>query len=123
MKNEAKSPIRVNVLGVDYAVEFRMKSEDSDLERADGYCDTSTKSIVVRGYTEEEKKDPLSLKNLEQYQKKVVRHELVHAFLYESGLSVNTNGVDSWASNEEMTDWIAIQGPKLYEAWKEAEAL
>ena len=36
--------------------------------------------------------------------KKVIRHELVHAFLFESGLSVN-----SWADNEEIVDWIAIQ--------------
>lgn len=24
---------------------------------------------------------------------------------------------------EEIVDWIAIQGPKLYKAWQEADAL
>ena len=43
----------------------------------------------------------------------VLVHELVHAFLYESGLSINSLSPSGWASNEEMTDWMAIQGPKL----------
>lgn len=113
----------VNVLGVLYTIEFREKSKDSYLEQADGYCDSSTKSIVVREYTEEERKDPRSLGNLDAYAKKVVRHELVHAFLYESGLSVNGADSQAWPTNEEMVDWIAIQGPKILNAWKEADAL
>jgi hypothetical protein len=36
---------------------------------------------------------------------------------------MNSNGSDSWATNEEMVDWIAIQGPKIYSAWKDASAL
>lgn len=113
----------VRVLGVEYAIEFLTKEKDPALECSDGYCDTSTKCLVVRDYTEEEAKEPLSLKNLDAYKKKVLRHELTHAFLYESGLSNNANGCDCWPTNEEMVDWMAIQGPKLYAVWKEAGAL
>ena len=55
--------------------------------------------------------------------KKVLRHEIVHAYLCESGLEHCSLGEDSWATNEEMVDWMAIQGPKLYKAWEEAGAL
>ena len=46
-------------------------------------------------------------------QKHVLRHELIHAFLFESGLDQNSNLCESWAINEEMVDWMAIQMPKI----------
>jgi hypothetical protein len=54
-------------------------------------------------------------------QKETIRHEILHAFFSESGLSDSTFAYDGgWAQNEEMVDWIAIQGPKIYKAWLEA---
>ena len=56
--------------------------------------------------------------------KKILRHEIVHAFLHQSGLSENAGVYKSaWPGNEEMVDWFAIQGTKIYKAWKEAGAL
>ena len=55
--------------------------------------------------------------------KQTLRHEIVHAFLGESGLSNNSNSIDAWARNEEVVDWFAIQGPKIYKAWQEAGAV
>lgn len=43
---------------------------------------------------------------------------IIHAFLHESGLDVC-----SWAHNEEMVDWLAIQFPKLYEAFLQADCI
>lgn len=61
---------------------------------------------------------------IELAEKQTIRHELVHAFLDESGLQENSNQFEgSWATNEEMVDWIALQGPKIYEAWRTAGAL
>lgn len=57
------------------------------------------------------------------YIKKVKRHEIIHAFLFESGLSECSYKSDEWAKNEEMVDWFAHQGLKLYKAWKEADAI
>lgn len=37
---------------------------------------------------------------------------------YEAGLEVC-----SWAHNEEMVDWLAIQFPKLYEAFLQADCI
>ncbi len=52
-------------------------------------------------------------------QEETLRHEIVHAFLYESGL----NNSSDWARNEEIVDWIAVQGLKIVKAWKEAGVL
>ncbi len=47
------------------------------------------------------------------------RHEIIHAFLFESGLAENSE----WAQNEEMVDFFAIQFPKLMEVFKNADAI
>lgn len=56
--------------------------------------------------------DEHTIRNLEDFRKKVTRHELIHAFLYESGLHEQCY----WATNEEIVDWIAIQLPKIFRA-------
>ena len=56
---------------------------------------------------------------MESFRKKVARHEIIHAFLYESGLSHNSE----WANNEEMIDWIAIQFSKMLKAFEEIECI
>ena len=61
---------------------------------------------------------------VEEAVKQTLRHELVHAFYYESGLGSSSFKVDApWAEIEEMVDWVATQGLKLYKAWQEAGAL
>lgn len=46
---------------------------------------------------------------------KVIRHELVHAFILESGLCECC----TWAENEELVDWIARQFPKMNKVFSE----
>ena len=105
----------VNVLGTDYTVEKFKRAYDECLCDCDGYCDKTSKRIVVA-----EKDSVCNLDDFECHQKKVLRHEIVHAFLYESGLWQSSYGSKCWAQNEEMVDWIAIQEPKLNKAFKEA---
>lgn len=112
--------MRINILGSKWKIKEKTDEEDPILETADGYCDHSIKTIVLR----EMHPDKDSLKDLGAYRKKVLRHEIVHAFLHESGLAENAHTpYSSWAKNEEMVDWIALQGPKLHKAWKDANAL
>ena len=47
----------------------------------------------------------------------------MHAFLNESGLIDNAFYDGSWATNEEMVDWIALQMPKIVKACEEVGAL
>lgn len=42
---------------------------------------------------------------------------------YESGLWENSGTADAWGQDETITDWIAIQAPKLFKAFQEACAL
>ncbi len=105
----------VNILGQEYEIIKRNKAEDLKLECSDGYCETYSKKLVINDF--EPDKDTVEKSDL--YKEKVIRHEIIHAFLHESGLDSNSD----WARNEEIVDWIAIQGLKLYKAWKEAGAV
>lgn len=107
--------MKINVLSTDYAIEDRFACEDSLLAENSGYCDDSVKKIVLRVQDPEQD----SKKDLEAVRRKVLRHETVHAFLCESVLTE----CNDWAQNEEFVDWLAIQGPKIYNAWKEAGAV
>lgn len=116
----------VNVLGTEYTITVKKYDEDEAFGRRtiDGYCDSGTKDIVVcdmttyKGWEHEPEETAIAA------QKETIRHEIVHAFLDESGLGDSSLNLDSaWAKNEEMVDWIAIQGPKIYKAWMEAGAL
>lgn len=104
----------VDVLGTKYEIIESDCISDDNLNNNDGYCDFSTKKIVIDTF----KNTPGSMEDLEKYRRQVIRHELVHAFLFESGLDAS-----SWGKNEEIVDWIAIQFLKLFEAFEKVEAL
>lgn len=96
------------MLGTEYTIKQSNKVDDPNLEKNDGYCDVTTKTIVIDTFQD----TPDSKKDLDEYRKMVIRHELVHAFLFESGLDSC-----SWAADEEIVDWIAVQFPKLVDAF------
>lgn len=110
--------MKLNILGAVYSVTVSNDSKEPRLNGCDGFCDETTKEIFADDY--QSYSDDLSSKrNLKLQKKKVIRHEIVHAFLFESGLAENS----PWAQNEELVDWIAMQGPKILKAWQEAGAL
>lgn len=106
----------VNILGTQYKILIIDKNDYRSEENTDGWCDSSSKEILLYNYIQSID----SVKDLEAYQRKVLRHEIIHAFLYESGLWQNAYGSKCWAKNEEMVDWMAIQEPKIHKAFKEA---
>ena len=116
----------VNVLGTEYKITVKKYDEDEAFAQRsiDGYCDSFVKEIVIcdistyKGWENEPKK------TCEIAERQTLRHEIVHAFLHESGLDYSAHSEnDSWAKNEEMVDWIALQGEKIHKAWREAGAL
>ena len=106
-----------DVLGTKYTISIVLREEDKFLSRIDGYCDKTSKKIVVRA-----KDESFELDDYEVYKKTCLRHEIVHAFLFESGLHQNFHH-DEWGHEETMVDWIATQFPKLYKAFKETDCL
>lgn len=109
-------PWSVDVLGTRYNIKsVDRNTDDKRLEGANAYCDYYAKEIVAIKYEETEE----SFKDIPAFNRKTLRHEIVHAFLAESGLRRNCN----WACEEEMVDWIAIQFPKMLKAFQEANAI
>lgn len=111
----------VNVLGTEYKIIFADENEKPRLKtmECDGYMDQSIKEIVIAKFEQ----DGRSLEDLNDYTKKVLRHEIIHAFFYESGMWNNSGTSEAWGQDETITDWIAIQSPKIFQAFKEAECL
>ena len=111
----------VNILGTAYTIDVKAYNDDPAFtERSiDGYCDNLTKKIVVcdmdtwPGF----EKEPEDVRRAAERQ--AMRHEIVHAFFGECGLSecaLQYNG--AWSKNEEMIDWIANVGEKIYAVWE-----
>lgn len=103
----------VSVLGTDYTVWDATQKEDPVLQDNDGYCDYSVHMCVVNAQMGDE---PDSLKDMGARRRMVTRHELIHAFLFESGLGPECE----WAC-EEMVDWLARQYPKIAAAFQKLE--
>lgn len=110
----------ISVLGTKYLIKYATSEEYHELKEMDGFTDTSTNTIVVDNMQTIEG-EVGSKADLERYRNQVVRHEIIHAFLHESGLGNNTLSFSNWAVNEEMVDWFALQSPKIYMAFVEAD--
>ena len=109
--------MKINILGSEWTIIERPEAEDKRLDGCDGYCDWTTREIVV------EREMQGNLGDMEAYIRKVKRHEIVHAFLEESGLAECSGTSGAWAMNETMVDWIARMGEKIYKAWSDAGAI
>ena len=102
--------MKVNVLGTVYKIKYI-----PSLDGRGGETDFYTKEIRISEQEDvpaEYKKD-----NLKEMQRHVLRHELIHAFLFESGMDQSSAAHEAWAVNEEMIDWMAIQMPKIMAAY------
>lgn len=116
----------VNILGTDYKITIKKYDEEPYFEKngIDGYCDEHTKEIVICDMKTYKGWEDATEEEVKIRQKETLRHEIVHAFFRESGLSDSSFTVEgAWAKNEEMVDWFALQGPKIYKAWKKVDAI
>lgn len=109
--------MKINILGSEWTVMERSEADDPRLKDCDGYCDWTTREIVV------EREINGNLGDMDAYVRKVKRHEIVHAFLAECGLYECSGETEAWAMNETMVDWFARMGTKIYKAWICADAL
>ena len=104
----------INILGTTWKVITSDSGKNPILEEADGYCDGTLKECVIKNIIPTHD----TAGNLEEHRKRITRHEIIHAFLFECGLSS-----ESWAANEEIVDWIARQFPKLLQVFSELGVL
>lgn len=103
-----------NILGTEYQVNIKERQTDPKLDTRDGYTDLSVKKIVVADV--EKEKDDNSSEDVSFYRKEVIRHETIHALFYESGMN-------DWASDELLVEYLAIQIPKIIKVWKDLNVL
>lgn len=102
----------VSVLGTTYSVKYQTPEENSKLNGNDGLAELYSKEIILNPIVA----DADSFNNLYEYANKTVRHELIHAFLFESGLW-------KYSKDEVLVDMLAIQMPKMVKAMQEAGCL
>lgn len=112
----------VTILGTKYTIEKKRYSDDLHFEEehADGYCDDIVKKIVYCDMSTYPGWEKDAAERCLAAEKHTLRHEVIHAFLSESGLEASS-GVwqNGWALNEEMVDWMALQFPKILDVYKE----
>lgn len=96
-----------NILGTVYILNYDDKR--CDQQDANGLCEVYSKEILLSldGY-----EDDNAFKNIEEYYKKVLRHELIHAFLHEMGLR-------KYFEDETLVDALAIKMPQIMELMEE----
>ena len=106
----------VDILGTNYTIHYDVEPKaDKTLKKNKGwysYCNSEKKSITLSTRIG-------GVENNKLFYAINIRHEIIHAFLYESGLDTSSGSVDSWATNEEMVDWLAMQWPKIQAIFKQ----
>src|SRR5574344_71253 len=113
----------ISVLGIEWQICIYKETDkiDRDIKGSEGACDTTGKNIRINcGYMYDIGND---VNDITVEMNLALRHEIIHAFLYESGLEESSCSTDAWATNEEMVDWFAHQFPKICEVYKELDIL
>lgn len=110
--------MKINILGSEWDVEYRNADIDPILQDENGgYTDPSINLIVISNKGKDD-----NVVDFGKIQKRYLRHEIIHAFLFESGLGFNLEHCE-FGHEETMIDWLAIQFPKILEVFKEADCL
>ena len=110
--------MKINISGSEWTIQYRDVETDPILLNGNGgYTDPSVNLIVIAN---RKKSDDVA--DFKEIQKRYLRHEIVHAFLYESGLGADFAHPE-FGHEETMINWIAIQFPKILEVFNEADCL
>lgn len=100
--------MKIDILGTSYKITHDLLRDDRD-----GECNIVSKTIRIKPVEQMSGDNDAERIYIRD---KVTRHEIIHAFLDESGL-------DSYSDDETLVDWIANQLPKMLDAMRAAGAL
>lgn len=107
---------KITVLGQEYTILQHTQDDDPKLKECHGYHEPHSKKIVVdSGLEEASAKDSLGAEHVDVYVRHVYRHEIMHAFFTESGISYR------YEDDEEdfLVDWISTMYPKMKKIFAE----
>ena len=97
--------LMVCILGTDYTIRVVPANDERlSYQEASGTCEAYSKELYVKDFTAEN--DPKQYKCIDEYCKKVLRHEIVHAVFFEAGLS-------KYFEDEDLTETLAHLAPKM----------
>ena len=97
--------LMVCILGTDYTIRVVSANDERlSYQEASGTCEAYSKELYVKDFTAEN--DPKQYKCIDEYCKKVLRHEIVHAVFFEAGLS-------KYFEDEELVETLAHLAPKM----------
>ena len=127
-------PRKIDILGTTYEIILVHVSQNPDniyskmLSRRDyaAYCSPHEHKIIVGDFTDKTYfpgYDNNTDEVLVDAYKEVLRHEIIHAFFACSGLKNNSHPTSSFATDEELVDFIAIQSPKIFKVFNECNLL
>jgi hypothetical protein len=112
--------MKVSILGTEYKIIEKTADESVELKNADGWCSFNFPIIHIEKYmyktcefnSEEERAEAAK-----ERRKVVLRHEIIHAFMRESGIEFDD------MSLEQRVQFFALQFPKMLKAFQQVEAL
>ena len=96
---------KINVLGTEWTIKV-LDPDDNRLTEMDctGLCEAYTKEIYVKDRTSIH--DFRQYLNIEDFLKKVIRHEIIHATFFETGNA-------KYYEDEDLTEILAHLVPKM----------
>lgn len=92
---------KINILGQEYTLRFENTRTETVLKNADGECRWYQKEIIIDDELEEK-----------EHKEFVIKHEILHAFLAESGLR-------RYREDEDIINWIAWNFNKIQKVFNE----
>ena len=110
---------KLNILGSVWSLVSKTEEEEKRLKDVAGFTDYSTRELVVADTPD----DSYTIGDPHEHMQQTIRHEIIHAFLAESGIWCDSASAEHWSMNEEMVDWMAFQFPKIHSAMIEGNAL
>ena len=103
----------ITILGATWTIQNKNSADDSWLSNTDGYTDFTKRIIVMKSNNDND------LLDFACNYRKQLRHEVIHAFLFESGLGCNFEHPNRFGHDETFVDWFAYQYPKIKAVFKE----
>lgn len=115
----------VLILGTRYKIVRKTYTQIKASRKSyNGYCDPCLKEICIGLFDTFPMYDNSSQFAIDENEKRTLRHEIIHAFLNESGLQRCAGVYDgSWTRNEAMIDFFAIQSPKIFQVFQNLDIL
>lgn len=105
---------KVNILGTEYKIRHETEKENPNLSDASGLCEWWSKELLLDF---SDLSDSQTMRNIDEYKKKVLRHEMLHAFFFEAGHEKD------WGRDEDLVNSLAVLMPKIVKAMQEARCL